>query len=960
MMIKRSNRGYGELKGSRASSYTRLNKPTMYLAVLFTVLVASVFVVGGVVSYAQSGDGNQTEYTGDSGDGIKVTAKADAGTFPEGTTLKITRVTKDGETSADYASAKSALDESGTSYDGFAAVDISFVDPKGNEVEPADGKAVSVTLTADDSVVPEDADPSSLAVSHIDESGAQPRAHAVADASTQTDGSVDSSDGSVKAEFKADSFSTYTITWSSTNSNFPHPHFVVTVHYVDESGNEIGSTSDSDNLTFGAGNYETKSYVFPTSKNAKVINGYSFNHVTYGSVSGSTITRATYNVPGRGTEGNLTFYNGDSVVAVATLTSNGSTGVVGADVYLVYKDNSALKITDNVKEDGTFVANYSAALADGQTYRWVRSASENGKYSPVESKRVSGKSYNVDPADPSKINVVLDGHDDETQHYWYKVQIVNADGTVAQVSHPKQVTYNYQLMNGSFEKPVVTGSYNHQYSNKEYLDNGGYWQTTGLGSGNMLNHDIEIVSTTQGKSGERQYQFHTNDALYPVQNGNQAPDGNQFAELNCEASGSLYQDVMSVPGSQLTYSLVHRARGNVQDYNKSKADQYKDTMYVLIMSSKLADELNIKTQDDVNDAISKINAGDPAYAGAKVVPYTDPMVWTLHSADYTVPSGQYLTRFFFVAGDTASGDPTVGNLIDDVSFSSNVPAPVNGGNLEVSKTVNGLSDAEMANYSVTVKVEGKDSHDKAVELSHNFSDFEHQTDGSYKQTYTFQELDPGTYTVTETVNSVSSDLNGYEASSTINGHPGKSSKIEVKEKKTANADFANTYTHEPVKLTISKTVTGNMGDKTQAFGFTLIVVGYTKNLVDIGNDNIAITNKGNGTYGFQLTDGQSVTVSLPHGARYTVTENDPNKSDDSLQYKTTYAVGNEAAIEGRVYAAKSGLTSDTTVRFTNSKSLSSPDTGVNTGSSLPYAVGLGSVATGAAFLLAKRRRGNDW
>ena len=951
-MIKRSKKSYSEQNSyRRASSYARLNKLATYFAVVFMAAVMSVFAVGGVASYAQSGDGNQTEYTGDSGDGIKVTAKADAGTFPEGTTLKITRVTKDGDTSADYASAKSALDESGTSYDGFAAVDISFVDPKGNEVEPADGKAVSVTLTADDSVVPEDADPSSLAVSHIDESGAQPQAHTVADASTQTNGSVDSSDGSIKAEFKADSFSTYTITWSSTG-RWGRTHFQVTVHYVDESGNEI-EAPDTSNITV-TGTYNVpKTYTF--GDGAKSIDGYSYSHAAYNGIKGDTITSATYQQSSLGTSGTLTLYNGTKLVA--TLTSNGSTGMVDADVYLVYTDNSALKITDNVKEDGTFVANYSAALADGQTYRWVRSASENGTYSPVESKRVSGKSYNVDPANPSKINVVLDGHDDETQHYWYKVQIVNADGTVAQESHPKQVTYNYQLMNGSFEKPVVTGSYNHQYSNKAYLDNGGYWQTTGLGSGNMLNHDIEIVSTTQGKSGERQYQFHTNDALY---NGNQAPDGTQFAELNCEASGSLYQDVMSVPGSQLTYSLVHRARGNVQDYDVSKANQYNDTMYVLIMSSKLADELNIKTQDQVNYAINQINAGDPAYAGAKVVPYTDPMDWALHSGDYTVPSGQYLTRFFFVAGNTASGDPTVGNLIDDVSFSSSVPAPVNGGNLEVSKTVNGLSDDEMADYSVTVTVTGKDSDGRAVELSHDFSDFVQQTDGSYKQTYTFQELDPGNYTVIETVNSGSSDLSGYEVSSKINGESGKSSNIEVVAKKTVNADFANTYTHKPVKLTISKTVTGNMGDKTQAFGFTLTVEGYTENLVDTGNDNIAITNKGNGIYGFQLTDGQAVTVSLPHGARYTVTENDPNKSDDSLQYATTYAVGDEAAIKGRVYAAKSGLTSDTTVRFTNNKSLSSPDTGVNTGSSLPYAVGLGSVATGAAFLLAKRRRSNDW
>jgi hypothetical protein len=169
-------------------------------------------------------------------------------------------------------------------------------------------------------------------------------------------------------------------------------------------------------------------------------------------------------------------------------------------------------------------------------------------------------------------------------------------------------------------------------------------------------------------------------------------------------------------------------------------------------------------------------------------------------------------------------------------------------------------------------------------------------------------------------------------------------------------EITNAYAKKPVNLTISKTVTGNMGDKTQAFGFTLKVDGYTEDLVDTGNDNIAITNNGNGTYGFQLTDGQAVKVSLPYGATYTVTENDPNKSDDSLQYVTTYAVGDGAATVGSKYVATSGLTSDTTVHFTNTKSLSSPDVGVNTGSSLPYAIGLGSVATGAAFLLAKRLR----
>ena len=39
-----------------------------------------------------------------------------------------------------------------------------------------------------------------------------------------------------------------------------------------------------------------------------------------------------------------------------------------------------------------------------------------------------------------------------------------------------------------------------------------------------------------------------------------AYDGSQFAELNCEAYGALYQDVLTVPGSTLNWSLAHKGR----------------------------------------------------------------------------------------------------------------------------------------------------------------------------------------------------------------------------------------------------------------------------------------------------------------------------------------------------------------------------------------------------------------
>jgi hypothetical protein len=44
-------------------------------------------------------------------------------------------------------------------------------------------------------------------------------------------------------------------------------------------------------------------------------------------------------------------------------------------------------------------------------------------------------------------------------------------------------------------------------------------------------------------------------------NGVASPDGEQFAELNATQDSELYQDVATVPGQKLTWSLYHRARG---------------------------------------------------------------------------------------------------------------------------------------------------------------------------------------------------------------------------------------------------------------------------------------------------------------------------------------------------------------------------------------------------------------
>lgn len=267
------------------------------------------------------------------------------------------------------------------------------------------------------------------------------------------------------------------------------------------------------------------------------------------------------------------------------------------------------------------------------------------------------------------------------------------DGATAlATSDSYSVTGYYEVQNGSFETPVITDLHkntnNWQISNENYKALGGAWQTTGTHDASEWSDsegaDIEIVTADKTNSNKdlSGYSWYGTEA---------AADGNQFAELNCEADGALYQDVLTTPGETLNYQVAHRARGSRID-----ATAENDTMYVVIMPTQMAIEKGITTQDKVQDVIN--NRANDTYAGATVVEYTDDdQSWTTHTGVYNVMnSGQYSTRFFFVSGATASGKKTVGNFIDNVKFTRDKLTPAAGtASITVTKTITGL-DAEAA------------------------------------------------------------------------------------------------------------------------------------------------------------------------------------------------------------------------------------------------------------------------
>lgn len=130
-------------------------------------------------------------------------------------------------------------------------------------------------------------------------------------------------------------------------------------------------------------------------------------------------------------------------------------------------------------------------------------------------------------------------------------------------------------------------------------------------------------------------------------------------------------------------------------------------------------------------------------------------------------------------------------------------------------------------------------------------------------------------------------------------------------------------------LTISKTVTGNVGDKSKDFDFTLVL---TKDSTNYTDDLVANTEtlKANtsGTYSFNLKDGESITITVPYGYTYTVDESDYS----SEGYTTTITSGNKSDV----------IVKDSSVSFENNKEVRI-ETGVDTGTPIYPIVLLGII-----------------
>ena len=175
---------------------------------------------------------------------------------------------------------------------------------------------------------------------------------------------------------------------------------------------------------------------------------------------------------------------------------------------------------------------------------------------------------------------------------------------------------------------------------------------------------------------------------------------------------------------------------------------------------------------------------------------------------------------------------------------------------------------------------------------------------------------------------------------------------------SADTTFYAKYVPASANLTVTKTVTGKLGDTNKAFTFTITKADGTSANITDANVEISEADRAkvewlrNGK--FTLKDGASIIFkNLPSG-EYKVIEEDYSGE----KYDTSWQIGTD----GEVYEKNSTATvtigtTEQTVHFTNHRTLE-PDLGVLL-DTLPYIVILAVVAGGVALLMLRKHRKED-
>ena len=620
---------------------------------------------------------------------------------------------------------------------------------------------------------------------------------------------------------------------------------------------------------------------------------------------------------------------GDAVQS--TGAANGDTPEDDAAVNSTPITDVTLTINDNVSASGCYEAAVTGgdAALEGKNvqYLWYKSTDGGATYTAVEAKNFTAGGNtvsNISGDHGEKLFLALDGGtvSDTLPSVTYKA-VLMVDGTeYDSVSAAcTNTTYQASVLNGSFETPDLTNYYFQEFVPEGTA--GLFWKTTALNKegdqpkypdGKTQQDDggryIEIIDTGTSQ--------HKSDAAYHHKQGN-ATNGTQYAEVNAGAAGALYQTIATIPGTTMYWSVDHSGREGT------------DTMAVVMMPESSAK--SITTQEQLRQVLDNPSSYGATVASNLSAPQG---VWTTHSGQYTIPAEQYETRFFFMAVSTYNNKDYIGNHIDNVWFSQQIPpASSEKPYFTLTKHVVGpLTEGDLQLLS------GKLTF--TVQKSNNSSFTNPETVMTYTATNlgSWTPNGDGSWTLSARISMRDQALGNYyrikESGAELNGFnltvTDTNDAVLLQSTTVAGFTFTNTYVDTGRALTLKKIVSAP--DTTGSFTFT---VSYT----DAGGKQQ--------TESVTLKNGESNTITgIPKGVQVTVTETTTDGYTVIMKDPT-----------GTVLAGSSSysftMKDDTAVDIYNTSSVALPETGgIGQGIFLFAGIGLMLTAVIAGCLLRRK------
>ncbi len=947
--------------------------------------------------------------------GITVTVDAPEGALPEGAVLHAELLGQDtgaGETAEE-------LDSAGVSYDGFLALDIYFT-AGDEEIEPAVPVTVQIQLPQE--ALPQDADAATLEVQHLveDQSGQVEAVETVAGAGQ---GSVETADGAdAVAQFQVEGFSVFTITWDKIVVRDGNISFVIRdtdgneltlsdsydlsyalpdsgvvdfedmvrengietitvdgVEYVFRNatlvlnGNERHPIVSAERVWEGA-NYQIRfqDSIFPDST------GY----YTRSELGSDEALELIYR---RAEESDTEVYEPDPSYSKKAETADGGktydltlsvSGEVGAaaqkqkvDVLFIV-DQSASMDENNYQEmvarqasqlAGTLAGNenldvrfavvtFSSDIASTAYYKdalqrlsWT--SDPGSVYAAANPYSTGGTNYQAGLM--TGRSVMIESRPDAMK---YVIFLSDGQPTYHYTSNGNSTGGGNWTMDADIESAEAEAA---NYSNVN-----GFF-TIRVGNADTADEYLGRVSEAVRKAvgAEAGSEYFRNFA---------AEDSNElqkwFDEIQAQITSITMQDVSitdtlsewatPVDGAE-PYLVVRDEAGKAVELPEGTYEIWY-TAGDLTLGVEFSEDY--KLQDGYTYELHLlIQPSDLAYSTYGASGYPDGMT----GEDGT---GTYAGRAGFYSNE--AGSARLHYRTDIGSHDLDYPMPViqvPSVSLTISKTFTGLEEEQWAEAAAgltfTVSSSDESYHKEGITLGY---------DAENGYSVTLDGLTAGReYTVTENKNTAPEGFVFGDTQVSVQGGAwtsGAEAKISLNKESSQNTvAYTNAYVREDQKLTISKTVTGNMGDAEKKFDFTLTLCreagDYHTGHLDVlegttvsGYESGLDVTDGGHTYSFTLSDGEQIVIQVPYG--YTAVVNEASGG-------YTAAVKVDGGDEQRGSQAEVQTTQDHTVAYTN-KLEAVPPMGLGSGHT-PYvlmvvlAAAACAVLTGGFFMRRRRR-----